>query len=80
MTKEVPSQPGQDGVTSSLSEVAMHQDPEQAELSLKDWHGAWLWYRLGAGVERGWEASLDPGASLLTLVGSWDHNGAGTWR
>lgn len=54
----------------------MYQDPEQAGLSLKDWHGAWLWYRLGARVERGWEASLDPGASLLTLVASWDYDRA----
>lgn len=61
----------------SRSEVAMHQDPG---LSLKDWHGAWLWYRLGETVERGWEASLDPGASFLNLVVSWDRDRARTWR
>lgn len=58
----------------------MHEDPEQAGLVLKDWHGAWIWYWLGAGAERGQEANLDPAASLLTLVASWDHDRARTWR
>lgn len=28
----------------------MHEDSEQSELTLEDWHEAWLWYCLGARV------------------------------